>query len=55
MFSHVHIGARDLRNLVTFYDALLQKLGLIQMPDGNGGSAQGWQYPDRRWPQFYES
>jgi hypothetical protein len=55
MFSHVHVGARDLRSLVAFYNALLPKLGLVQMPDGNGGSAEGvgWQYPDQRWPQFY--
>ncbi|WP_431038459.1 VOC family protein [Pseudomonas yamanorum] len=55
MFSHVHVGARDLECLVAFYDALLVKLGLIKMPAGNGGSAQGvgWQYPNKRWPQFY--
>jgi len=41
--------------LVVFYDALLAKLGLIQMPEGNGGAARGvgWRYPNRRWPQFY--
>ena len=55
MFSHVHVGARDLECLVVFYDALLAKLGLIQMPEGNGGAARGvgWRYPNRRWPQFY--
>ena len=55
MFSHVHVGARDLECLVAFYDALLAKLGLIQIREGNGGSARGvgWQYPGRRWPQFY--
>lgn len=55
MFSHVHIGARDLERLVVFYDALLAKLGLIQMPEGNGGAAKGvgWRCPNRRWPQFY--
>lgn len=55
MFSHIHVGARELERLVVFYDVILSRLGLIQMPQGNGGSAQGvgWQYPDRRWPQFY--
>ncbi len=51
MFSHVHVGARDLECLVVFYDALLAKLGLIQMPEGNGGAARGvgWRYPNRRF------
>ncbi|WP_231572381.1 VOC family protein [Rahnella aquatilis] len=55
MFSHVHVGARNLSKLVCFYEAILSRLGLVQIPEGNGGSAQGvgWKYPDKRWPQFY--
>ncbi len=55
MFSHVNVGARDLESLVGFYDAILTQLGLVQMPEGNGGPARGvgWQYPNKRWPQFF--
>lgn len=55
MFSHVHVGARDLECLAAFYDALLPRLGLIQVSEGNGGSAKGvgWRYPNKRWPQFF--
>lgn len=55
MFSHVHVGARELDKLVVFYEPILAKLGLEKMPEGNGGPAQGvgWKYPDKRWPQFY--
>lgn len=55
MFSHVHVGARDLNALVAFYEPLLAKLGFEQMPEGNGGQAKGvgWKYPYKRWPQFY--
>ena len=55
MFSHVHVGARDLGKLVDFYEPILSRLGLVQMPEGNGGSTQGvgWKYPDKRWPQFF--
>lgn len=52
MLSHVHVGARNLECLVAFYDALLAKLGLIQICEGNGGSAQGvgWPYPGLKCP-----
>jgi hypothetical protein len=55
MFSHIYVGARELERLVGFYYSILSRLGLIQMPQGDGGGAQGvgWQYLDRRRPQFY--
>ncbi|MGC0939850.1 hypothetical protein WKH32_07995 [Pantoea agglomerans] len=48
MFSHIHVGARELNALVAFYESLLAKLGFEQMPEGNGGQAKGvgWKYPD---------
>jgi catechol 2,3-dioxygenase-like lactoylglutathione lyase family enzyme len=55
MFSHIHIGARDLSTMIIFYDAVLTTLGLVRMPDenDNGPAGAGWQLPGRRWPQFF--
>ncbi|SEE62716.1 VOC family protein [Pseudomonas coleopterorum] len=55
MFSHIQIGARDLPKMLTFYDHVLQTLGLIRIPDENDGGPDGagWQRPGRSWPQVY--
>ena len=55
MFSHIILGARDLAAMTTFYDTILQPLGLERMPDENDGGppGSGWQYPGKSWPQFF--
>jgi catechol 2,3-dioxygenase-like lactoylglutathione lyase family enzyme len=55
MFSHVIIGARDLRRLGGFYDAVLAPLGLEREPaeDDGGPTGIGWRRPGTRWPVFY--
>jgi len=54
MFSHVNVGARDLRRLAAFYDAVLAPLGLARAGGGTIGGRPGllWQHPGQRWPQF---
>lgn len=55
MFSHIQLGARDLRAMIAFYAAVLPHLGLIRLPDEDDGgpAGAGWQAPGRPWPQFY--
>ncbi len=54
MFSHVMLGARDLKAMVGFYDAVLAPLGLErdEVPDAAGPGGVIWYVPGRRWPQF---
>ena len=55
MFSHVMIGAGDLKVLGAFYDAVLAPLGLVREADeGDDGGPAGisWVMPGRRWPIF---
>lgn len=54
MFSHVMIGANDLVAMVTFYDAVLNTLGLARDPVQPLDCPAGviWQWRGRRWPQF---
>ncbi len=54
MFSHVNVGARDLRRLAAFYDAVLALLGLVRAEGGTIGGRPGllWRRPGQRWPQF---
>lgn len=55
MYSHIQLGARDLPRLVAFYDAVLNELGLVRMPDEDdqGPPGVGWQRPGQYWPQFF--
>ncbi len=55
MFSHVTVGANDLRRLARFYDAALAPLGLRRRettPDG-GPPAECWVRPGEALPRFY--
>lgn len=55
MFSHIQLGARDLPQMIAFYDAVLAPLGLTRMPDQNdsGPAGAGWQLAGQPWPQFF--
>lgn len=55
IFSHVIVGARDLKRLAAFYDHVLPALGLERgMADDDGGPAGVvWKMPGREWPQFW--
>lgn len=54
MFSHVMLGAHDLRRMTAFYDHVLSPLGLARRedPDEAGPGGVIWYLPGRRWPQF---
>ncbi|NSY20098.1 VOC family protein [Neorhizobium sp. AL 9.2.2] len=54
MFSHIMIGARDLKTMVAFYDAVLATLGLRRVVELDDVDEAGviWWKGDRRWPQF---
>jgi catechol 2,3-dioxygenase-like lactoylglutathione lyase family enzyme len=55
MFSHITVGCSDLGRASTFYDALLQPLGLMRRavaPDGGPASAC-WVHPELVLPRFY--
>ncbi|KQY21526.1 VOC family protein [Rhizobium sp. Root482] len=54
MFSHIMIGARDLEEMVAFYDGVLAPLGMRRVVDLQEVGEAGiiWQQGDRRWPQF---
>jgi catechol 2,3-dioxygenase-like lactoylglutathione lyase family enzyme len=55
MFSHVTLGATDLKRSGAFYDALLAPIGLVRRPvvqDG-GPDALCWVEPSRTLPMFY--
>ncbi|WP_426153296.1 VOC family protein [Pseudomonas sp. DC3000-4b1] len=55
MYSHIIVGARDLKRLVAFYDQVLPRIGLVPMPEEQDGgpAGKGWQLPGKRWPQFF--
>lgn len=55
MFSHIHLGTRDLPRAEAFYDAVLLPIGLKRrqvIPDG-GPDCACWVSPDRALPRFY--
>jgi catechol 2,3-dioxygenase-like lactoylglutathione lyase family enzyme len=55
MFSHIHLGTRDLPRAEAFYDAVLFPIGLKRrqvIPDG-GPDCACWVSPDRALPRFY--
>ncbi|MEV4608827.1 VOC family protein [Neorhizobium sp. LMR1-1-1.1] len=54
MFSHVMIGANDVKAMVAFYDVVLGTLGLAREPVQTADNTAGfiWQRRGRRWPQF---
>ncbi|MCF4996336.1 VOC family protein [Pseudomonas syringae] len=56
MYSHIIVGARDLKLMAAFYESILSHLGLVRMPDDLDDQEPpgvGWQHPERRWPQFF--
>lgn len=54
MFSHVMLGANDVRRMARFYHAVLEPLGLqcADEPSDDNPSGLTWSIPGRRWPQF---
>ncbi|POO49440.1 VOC family protein [Agrobacterium rosae] len=54
MFSHIMIGARDLKMMVAFYDAVLATLDLRRVVELDNVDEAGviWRKGNRRWPQF---
>lgn len=54
MFSHIMIGANDVKALVAFYDVILEPLGLVRDHHQTADSPAGfiWQRRGERWPQF---
>lgn len=54
MFSHIMVGANDLKAMVAFYDAVLSRVGLHRTVDVDDVDAAGviWQRKGLRWPQF---
>lgn len=55
MFSHITVGTKDILTSATFYDALLQPLGLVRravIPDG-GPVAVCWVARGQPLPRFY--
>ena len=54
MFSHIMLGARDLKKMTAFYDDVLSPLGMRRVAGTDGAEEAGviWQRGDRRWPQF---
>ena len=54
MFSHIMVGANDVKIMVAFYDVVLEPLGLvrdlIQMDETPAGFV--WHRRGERWPQF---
>ena len=54
MFSHIMVGANDVKAMVAFYDAVLEPLGLVRDLRQTVDSPAGfiWQRRDERWPQF---
>jgi catechol 2,3-dioxygenase-like lactoylglutathione lyase family enzyme len=55
LFSHITVGAANLRRAADFYDALLTPLGLVRReitPDG-GPEALCWVSPNATLPRFY--
>lgn len=56
MFSHITVGTSNLENSVTFYEAVLQAVGLVRRPvvtaDGGVESAC-WVSPNSQLPRFY--
>lgn len=54
MFTHVMVGANDIKAMIDFYDAVLAPLGLQRTTGARDIGPAGviWQYPGQRWPQF---
>ncbi len=54
MFSHIMVGARDLKMMVAFYDAVLATLDLRRVVELDNVDEAGviWRKGNRRWPQF---
>jgi hypothetical protein len=54
MFSHIMIGARDLKPMIAFYDAVLTPLHLERVVELEDIDEAGviWRKRDRRWPQL---
>lgn len=54
MYAHIQIGVRDIEAMVSFYDAVLSRLGLSRVTDLRQVGPAGviWRRPDARWPQF---
>jgi catechol 2,3-dioxygenase-like lactoylglutathione lyase family enzyme len=54
MFSHIMIGANDVKVMVAFYDVVLEPLGLVRDLRQTADSPAGfiWQRRGERWPQF---
>lgn len=55
MFSHIMLGARDLRRMGAFYDAVLAPLGWQPCRDHDYGDAEGllWRVPGQPLPEFW--
>lgn len=54
MFSHVMVGARDLKRMGAFYNAVLGPLGLTRRYEGDDGGPPGigWAAPGASVPTF---
>jgi catechol 2,3-dioxygenase-like lactoylglutathione lyase family enzyme len=56
MFSHITVGTFNLQDAATFYDAVLQPIGLVrrQVVTSDGGvESVCWVSPDSQLPRFY--
>jgi catechol 2,3-dioxygenase-like lactoylglutathione lyase family enzyme len=55
MFSHITVGVSDLSRASSFYDAVLEPLGLRQRPVTPDGGAKSlcWIVPGMPLPRFY--
>jgi len=54
MYTHIQLGARDWRTLVSFYDAVLLPLGLQRENtiEEVGPAGVIWRAGSQRWPSF---